>query len=578
MISYHIAKRKRGVTLEILDSILELRSDYGNYEEDENFRVFDVALPVAVYECSANQKTDSIIDSLAKTVLKFIKFGINDNSELGKLLCMTPDMVKRVKTQKLEPLGFIDEKSKITEEGEKCLNDDLEDSYQEERIYGNMFVSLVDGEIMPFFWEGSLPFANGLSVFDYPNVFKVGSNNLVDVADLYLPNFTEAYKKHHQIREFSRPQMEYTDDDTSESPYSSPQETDEFDMLSSGFDDVLFSDINNSSDYDGEDDDEEYRTYDDVVQEEKESREYVKVFNSTKKLLYVYTKMVVNRNNPEDFIILSPFPDNITTWYAKRIPFMQLDANNITISSLQTNNTVLFGDFTKDITQEFLIQYPELADSNFEFYAKSHFPNLAHLKTADKNLLKDVLKKYYNSYVLNSNGKNSSNEVITLMGLALETILNVFVSKINNRASVCNNYILVPYDKITYQDIFQRFGIADCSGHAVSSNLAQKLRSWGKNNSRIKGSPTEKYCFLILEGYIHSAKPTPFIKIIKKYGKDFIEKLDNVIEMRNKYTSHNDNIGGVETITKDSFNTTKDNFVYVMSAMINALYEFEKGE
>ena len=48
--------------------------------------------------------------------------------------------------------------------------------------------------------------------------------------------------------------------------------------------------------------------------------------------------------------------------------------------------------------------------------------------------------------------------------------------------------------------------------------------------------------------------------------------------MRNKYTSHNDNIGGVETITKDSFNTTKDNFVYVMSAMINALYEFEKGE
>ena len=568
MTLYHIVKPKRGAIVEILDSILELRNDFGGYEDDENFRVFEIALPVAIFECSANQKVDSAIDSLAKATLKFLKLGVENNDELAKLLNVTPDMIKRVKTQKLAPLGFIDENSRVTENGVKCLEDKLEDAFQEDTVYGNMFVNLIDGEIMPYFWEGKLPFAKELSDFEYPAIHRISTTNLADINNPYLPHFTEAYKKFHKIKDYCKPQMS----DVLESELEEPSE---FDMLTGSFDDVIFTEFNDDAERTDIDFDEP-KTLADVYEEEKSEKTYVKIFKSTQKLLYIYTQLIVSRNRPEDFIILSPFDNNVTTWYAKRIPFMKLAANNVTIGRIGDKDGELFGDFMSEITQEFLIEFPELADSSYSFFAKSHFPNLANLNATDRKILNEVLKDYYNSYVLNCNDKNSPNAVIGQMGLALETILGIFRGKIKDIRRVCENSLLTPYDDLTYQEIFQRYNIVGCKGHLVAENCSAKLKGWARNNTLFRGSPTEKYCFLVLEGYIHSAKPTAFIKVLKTHGRDFTDRLDNVISVRNKYTSHNDRIGAIEIISNTDFEKAKDDFVFVINALINGLYETEK--
>ena len=119
----------------------------------------------------------------------------------------------------------------------------------------------------------------------------------------------------------------------------------------------------------------------------------MKIFKSTQKLLYIYTQLVVNRNRPEDFIILSPFDNNVTTWYAKRIPFMKLSANNVTIGRFGDNDGKLFGDFMSEITQEFLIEFPELADSSFSFFVKQNTLPLKRYTVFKKTVTRNAVRK-----------------------------------------------------------------------------------------------------------------------------------------------------------------------------------------
>ena len=84
-------------------------------------------------------------------------------------------------------------------------------------------------------------------------------------------------------------------------------------MLTGSFDDVIFTEFNDDAERTDIDFDKT-KTLADVYEEEKSEKTYVKIFKSTQKFLYIYTQLIVNRNRPEDFIILSPFDNNVTTY------------------------------------------------------------------------------------------------------------------------------------------------------------------------------------------------------------------------------------------------------------------------
>ena len=119
---------------------------------------YDIAWPVEVIECYANKVTDGELDALAETVLELLTVPEMSYRKIASLLMVSEEVVKRILAS-LEGKGYYEEK-KVTEKGKEYLKNKEVGEFTIEKVFGNMFISMMDGEVLPYFYPGKLPWAS----------------------------------------------------------------------------------------------------------------------------------------------------------------------------------------------------------------------------------------------------------------------------------------------------------------------------------------------------------------------------------------------------------------------------------
>ena len=528
------------------DRVLVLRQ-FDKYDENSHI-VIEIGWPVEIYECSANKVAERELDALAEAILKLVEIGYDSDKEIADVLHIDPDLVKNIKTHILQPHDYISKDFKeITPSGKEYLQKGISHDSQSEKVFGQMFVSIPDQEIMPYFFEEKLPASR--SAKDIVKIISLKDGHPIkDGAPIYsLGNYAD---------KFMRSYIKYC----RISKHSEDEEVNEIEFIQDEFNEVSYEDVG--------DENEACTTLADIEKEKQRHCNFIKILETARRKIFLKTKIVVNRESPEIFTVLSPFEKNRTNWFTKRLPWMR--ENNIKV--LTENGTQKSLDaLLNDVTQEFYIEFPELQSANFDYYININYPNFKKIKC--QHYLMESFRGLYNLTNLYNNGKQvEATAVIMKSQKLLETILNNYISLIDDTGRIGNSFRnLVGNDSLRVKGIFSKYGISDC---AVIRN--DKWRESIKNLSYRKfgSSILDRYFLLTLEAYFYGLNP--FKKILLADGAEFICKLDELNRSRNKYGAHSDDVKEKEVSDTD-FKKFESLFHEVVQALIANLYEEEQS-
>ena len=128
---------------------------FRNFEklDADAYITYDLAWPVEIVECYANKVADDILDGLAEAVLGLLNVPETTARKAAQLLRVSDEVIANIVKQ-LQARRFV-AVSKVqitlTEAGRKYLSDKETGEFQEEKVFGNMFVSRINGEVFPYF-------------------------------------------------------------------------------------------------------------------------------------------------------------------------------------------------------------------------------------------------------------------------------------------------------------------------------------------------------------------------------------------------------------------------------------------
>ncbi len=259
---------------------------------------YDIAWPVEVIECYANKATDGELDALAETVLELLTVPEMSYKKISTLLMVSEEVVKRILAS-LEAKGYYADKT-VTETGKKYLSVKEVGEFTSEMVFGNMFISMMDGEVLPYFYPGKLPWAvqnEDMFYLSYDdetqNIHRKGKKDL-DLID----KVNRAYHRYGRInkmsqdkrRDSSRREIEFYEDSLVDRDFNEPETL--------------------------------------VEAEEMKSmgQARVKILDTERRRIYIKTRFTVKKANPDKFIVESPFPINFTPWYSES--FRRMRENN----------------------------------------------------------------------------------------------------------------------------------------------------------------------------------------------------------------------------------------------------------
>jgi hypothetical protein len=522
----------------MLDKKLLVCRSFDKYD-DVMYRVIDLALPVEICECSAYRIAERNLDALAEAILELMNIDITGDNEISKTMDISTDLVRSIKKSVLYAHSYIsDDYKTITDEGKKYLLDGESSEYQNEKVFGNMFVSIPDREVMPYFLEGKLPFSNPRLPREICKLLTNENGEIVQDHAKWTPKFARAYKLFAKI-----------------SRNSDDESIDEIEFASEEFSDVSYDEVNDAEDEiaiptNAEPETELLNTY-----------QLIKLLNTENKQTSLKTKIIVNKENPESFILLSPFGKNETNWFTKRLAWLR--ENNIKISDENGKERTL-NEMLQDITDEFYIQFPNLQECDFDYWLSIEYPNLKRIKC--QQYLIDSFKGLYNLKKSYDNNQVEATEVIIRSHKLLETILNNYIEKNHNKKVILDKCdAFVAHDSTKVKDIFGSYGISDCVALRYGK-WKESLQNFKRSVSKYGSSVADKYFYLTIGAYF--SNKTPFKRILEKDGAGFIKDLDYLNRTRNKYGAHSDDV--IEkSISKEEFENFNSIATEVMKMLIN---------
>lgn len=479
---------------------------------DNDSKCYDLAWPVEVIECYANKVSDEELNSLALTVLRLL----NENpsftaSKISNFVHVGEIIINDI-IRELESKGFYNRtEKKLTEIGSNYLLGIKKIDFSDEEIFGNVFMSKIDGEIIPFFYEGKLP--ESLSYKDDNLVSLKYETNIhsKDIEDL-KDRINHAYHEYKLIYKNSI-------HDEDEVDFRDPSERE------------IKSDM-----------------------ELKKAR--IELLNTERREILLKTRIIVKKYAPEVFIVESPFMNNETTWFNQS--FNRYIEENILLDF--QGKDVRISDWTKNVSSLFYVEFPELQSANFEQWATIHFPYL-QLKTKDKMLevLGKKLKEVFRLNNLYASGDINKRSVINEYATTIEQILNCYIMKTDRETVVKkfqNNINCEPKAKM----LLSTYGIIEkpnyrpkvygkIRGFYVDKDTKEKkekIISSFKDDNECGRSITDKYYYLVVNEYFQ--KNSSFGKLLIERNKSvyiiendrytLIEALDCIQDFRNEYGSH----------------------------------------
>jgi len=518
------------------DSLLICRQFDKKY--DDTYRTIDLALQVDVWECVAYRPAQRKLDPLAEAVLSLMQIGIVNDGNISKTLDITSDLVKLIKYTVLGAHSYIDNDYKtLTTQGTKYLRDGESADFQSEKVFGNMFVNVIDQEVLPYFLEGKLPevasFYNGINEIlnDTPQEHNPTESRY------WIPKFSKAFKLFGKIYKYSTSGkdnvMEYAEDELVE---------------------MMWDDVADSTQIKEEIDEK-------TLEEILASSQQIKLLDTTKKRVFLKTKMIISKESPKTFIVLSPFENNTTSWYNNRLEWVR--ENKLKLSDQGTTIDGLLDN----IRDQFIIQFPELQEDKFEYQLGKEYSSMR--RAENRKLFETDFKKLFVLTDLYEKDQTYATNIITQSHKLLERVLTNYVAKIPNKRNILERLqINNGMDLLTIKEIFGNFGISDCAV-LRNNNWMNSIRNF--KFSQYGSSVMDRYFLLTIDAYF--SKNSLFRSVLESNG-ELIGNLDYLNRTRNKYGPHSDNIEEA-IIPKVDFDNFRHIFSKVLDVLLNNLFKVE---
>lgn len=490
------------------------------------YTTYDIAWPVEVIECLANKVSDGLLNALAEAVLELLTVPEMNNKKIAQLLDVSIEVIDEITKElgKGEHPYYDRNKKEVTEYGLTYIQKKDAGEFLEEKVFGNMFVSRVNGEVFPFFREGKLPWGREFSDILYLSFDGEEQSTLRGDRINVLDKVNRAFHSYGKITKTSKEMAkDFTD-------YSVVE------FIEEELKDRSFH---------------EEETLAEVEENRNLRNARIKILDTKPKEIYVRTRLVVSKAAPEKYIIESPFPENTTSWYSQS--FHRLIANKEMIYIDEDQETSL-SYFCEDmVTKQFYIDFPEMQSNNFEQYVKIQFPKM--LSCSITGVCMDKYQEVFNYKLLCEKGEVKRHIVVTEATKAIELILNNYIAR-TDRDDIMERYKKNVQTRQEIEDLFDEFGIKDCSAQWSESKKMTKGRLYFESScmshfqrGRDGHSVVEKYHYLTAEACYNSN--SKFRKLLLTEGTDIIEYLDFINNKRNKFGAHNDGTKPVQISDED---------------------------
>ena len=495
------------------------------------YQTYELAWPVEVIECYANKVSEGMLDALAQVVLELLDIPEMTRKKVAELLGVSEEVINKIVVD-LSNHRLYDKKEQcLTKAGKEYLEKKELGEFQEEKVFGNMFVSRIDGEVFPYFREGKLPWGREMEDIlflsydgDEPSVLKLKSSGLVD-------RVNRAFHKFGRISKMSKDQDHSGSDHT------------EIEFIEEELRDRSY---------------DEPGTLADAEEDKNLKNARVKILDTRPREIYVRCRMYVSKAAPEKFVVESPFPENTTSWYSEC--FHRMVSNNELVYVEDSETGLEY--FCEGITKQFYVDFPEMQANNFEQYVKINFPKM--LSCSISAICMDKYREVFKYHILCDEGNIRKDTVVGEAAKAIELILNNYIDK-TNKFEVIKKYRDNVQTEEEIRNLIDNYGIKECAasrkeiGKLYKGRVqeSQSIIMSGFRGMRMGSSIAEKYYYLIAEAtYNPNSK---FRKLLKNEGSGFIDQLDEISSFRNKYGAHND---GIKAVVMNQTDYTKFDSYY----------------
>lgn len=488
------------------------------------YTTYDLAWPVEAIECYANKVAEGMLDVLAETVLELLNVKEMTPGRIAKLLDVSDEIVNKIiKDLAKSEYPLYDENEKcVTKEGIDYIEKKDAGEFLEEKVFGYMFVSRIDGEVFPYFMEGKLPWPIRQNEILYLSFDEESQSTLFSDRAQLLDRVNRSFHRYGRISKASK-ELERTGSDATT-----------IDFIKEELHDRSFH---------------EEETLADIEEEKNLSNARIKLLNTQPTELYIRCRLCVSKANPEKYIIDSPFPKNNTSWYSEC--FHRMIANNELIYT--ADDEIGLEYFCEEITNQFYVDFPEMQSKDFEHYIKAQFPKMLSCSISAECM--DKYREIFNLRNLCDEHQVKRNVIVTEGTKALELILNNYVAK-TRKDEIIRKYRDNIQTETEIEDMLDHFGITDCTGlRKEKRNLdygrVNMNRSIMSNFRGYKMGSTviEKYYYLIAEATFN--ENSRFRRLLIKEGIDIIHYIDFINQMRNSLGGHIDGTRVVEVSDSD---------------------------
>ena len=527
-----------------------LKSDsyysFGNFKKvtDNAYNVVEFLWPVKARECYATKIDDNGLDALALTILELLNLEYCSIKNIADDLDISTELVEYVIDHELISFEYCEKKGKdyrVTTLGQDYIKGINTDATRNTQVFGYMFQSMLDGEFLPVFVEGKLPDpryitpknsdSDELFLLDVKNADKDIFGNSSD--DL-LNRINRAYHKYGYIYKKAIEQHE-----------------------NSLFDTSMFVD-----DEDGlEDQDFDFAASDEIdvkdtieVKEELKNlrKARVKLLKTPAKDIYVKFRLYTLKDDPETFIVTSPFEVNETKWYTEALIRMRNDKN--VCFGLSESSMIELNEYCNGITKQMFFEIPELKELKPDEYMRNMYPEI--LNSSMKNTLIKLYRRIINQETHALHGEDNEIDVLMNVSRALEVILNNYINREDH-----NRIVDAYFNSIAFESdidaIPEYFGIdkdllstifTEKKGLAENPNFKKVsiMRNFWNRKAGI--SLREKYYFMMYAAYLNGN--SNFAKAIHE-DKNVIIYLDEINKIRNPIGAHNEGTFAKDLSRKD---------------------------
>ena len=398
--------------------------------DGDTYTVQEFAWPVKVLECQASKVADRKLDILEEAILELLSVPEMTLKNIAKYLNIGDEVVSAIVVNSLVRKNLYDlQKHSLTDVGKEYLQMKNADVFTEEKVFGNVFVSMVDGEVFPFFYEGKLPWGRYQPDMKYLSYDDENSPDYLEDRNALLEKVNRAFHQYGRIYRHS--------DNLSDEGYD--KNTIQF------IEEELVE-----ADYD----EQEPETLADVETSLNLKNARIKLLKTKAQEAYILFRVVVSKAAPEKIIIESPFDMNITKWYVDC--FNRMRKNNEAIY-IDGDETKLLESFCQNITDTFYVEFPELLDNNPEQAIRMMYPLMQSCSIS--KVLTPAYKEIMNYQNLYKNSSIKARSVITEEAIAIELFLNNYIKNRADVAKTISKYENTVKYKPDLLDIFSFFGI-----------------------------------------------------------------------------------------------------------------------